>query len=367
MLVFRWKQNTKFPWLALRTKKKNTTMAPRKAKKEQAALRRAALENKAAAQRATSLQEVSLSGQVLKDVDESMSNKLLEVAADALTTDDDEKSSQSKKTSGKSGASKRKSSASASSSKASTPTKHRKLLSKHAKKRKARAETDAETCSEHSDSELSDQDDVKGKPAAGARTSPRKLLLPAVLVASIENDGSDGEDLEEQPPLQEAVAQSPAELRAVLIKTKERLVRAEHQVRAISKTRIADTFLEGQVRTWTKETLWKMCRFITNDQTMHQEVMQKASKHFKIPALDQEHWMLFFAHIVREGLNQKRNACSQDLRKGSKVSAVSYICFAKNLSNILLSKQWYRESSSISGSVSSTPKFYQCPRHGPGW
>jgi glutamate mutase epsilon subunit len=117
MLVFRWKQNTKFPWLALRTKNENTTMAPRKAKKEQAALCRAALENKVAAQHATALQKLSLSGEVLKDVDESMSTKLLEVAADALTTDDDEKASQSKKTSGKSGATKRKASASVSSSK----------------------------------------------------------------------------------------------------------------------------------------------------------------------------------------------------------------------------------------------------------
>jgi hypothetical protein len=314
MLVFRWKQNTRFPWLALRTKNENTTIAPRKAKKEQAALRRVALENKAAAQHATALQEVSLSGEVLKDVDESMSTKLLEVAADALTTNDDEKSSQSKKTSGKPGASKRRSSASASSSKASTPTKHRKMLSKHAKKPKARAETDAETYSEHSDSEPSDQDDDKRKPAAVARTSSRQLLLPAVLVASREDDSSEGEDVEEQPLLQEDIAQLSAELRAVLIKTKERSVRAEHQVRAISKTRITDTFLEGQVRTWTKETLWKMCKFITNDQTMHQ-VMQKASKHFKVPALDPEHWMSSFTHIVRDGLNQKRNACSQDLRK----------------------------------------------------
>jgi hypothetical protein len=86
-----------------------------------------------------------------------MSNNLLEVAADALSTADDEKSSQSKKTSGESGASKRKSSASASSSKAFTPTKCRKILSKHAKTPKARAETDAETYSEPSDSEPSDQ------------------------------------------------------------------------------------------------------------------------------------------------------------------------------------------------------------------
>jgi hypothetical protein len=102
------------------------------------------------------------------------------------------------------------------------------MLSKHAKKPKARAETDAETCSEHSDSELSDQDDVKRKPAAVTRTSSRQLLLPAVLVASTEDDGSEGEDVEEELPLQEDIAQSPAELRAVFIKTKERFVRAEH-------------------------------------------------------------------------------------------------------------------------------------------
>jgi hypothetical protein len=146
-------------------------MVPRKTKKEQASLQRAALEKKAAAKHATALQELSISGKVLEDDDESMSNKLLEVAVDALTTDDDKKSSQSKKTSGKSGASKRKSSASASRSKGSTPTKWRKMiLSKHATTSKPRAETDAKTYSEHSDSELSDQDDDQRKLVAVIRT-----------------------------------------------------------------------------------------------------------------------------------------------------------------------------------------------------
>jgi hypothetical protein len=315
MLVFRWKQNTKFPWLALRTKNENTIMAPRKTKKEQASVRRVALEKKAAAKRATALQEVSLSGEVLEDDDESMSNKLLlKVAVDVLTTNDDEKSSPSKKTPGESGASKRKASASASSSKTSTLTKCRKMLSKYVKTPKARAETDAETYSENSDSELSHQDDDQQKSAAVARTSPRQLVLISAVLAAREDDNSKEEDLEEEPPQQEDIAQSPAKLQAVLIETEERLVRAEHQVCAISKTRISDMFLKGQVRTWTKETLWKMCKFITNDQTMHQ-VMQKASKHFKVPALEHERWMSSFAHIVRDGLNQKRNACSQDLRK----------------------------------------------------
>jgi hypothetical protein len=65
---------------------------------------------------------------------------------------------------------------------------------------------------------------------------------------------------------------------------------AERQVRTISRTWIADTFLEGLVQSWTKETLWKMGKFITDDQTMHQ-VMKKASKHFKVPAEEQKHWM----------------------------------------------------------------------------
>jgi hypothetical protein len=76
---------------------------------------------------------------------------------------------------------------------------------------------------------------------------------------------SEEEDLEEEPPQpQEDITQSPAKLQAVLIKTEEQLVRTEGQVRAISKTRItADTILEAQVRTWTKETLWKMSKFIS--------------------------------------------------------------------------------------------------------
>jgi hypothetical protein len=63
----------------------------------------------------------------------------------------------------------------------------------------------------------------------------------------------------------------------MLIETEGTLVRAEQQVGAISKTRVADTFLEGQVRIWTKERLWKMCKFIMNDQTMHKVMLQYAA------------------------------------------------------------------------------------------
>ena len=115
----------------------------------------------------------------------------------------------------------------------------------------------------------------------------------------------------------ESELEGPAELRVTLMKAEERLVRAERQVRVISKTQITDAFIEGQVRSWTKETLWKKCKFITNDKTM-EKVMKLASEHFKVPAFEQQHWMSTFAHIVRDGLNQKRNACTQDLRKSIK-------------------------------------------------
>jgi hypothetical protein len=90
--------------------------------------------------------------------------------------------------------------------------------------------------------------------------------------------------------------------------------RAKKQVHAISRTWIADGFLEGQVRLWTKYTLWKEVKFITNDKTMN-KIMKKAAKHFKGMDDDQDHWMSTYAHIVKDGLNQKRNNCSQDLRK----------------------------------------------------
>ncbi len=152
---------------------------------------------------------------------------------------------------------------------------------------------------------------TKKKPAAVARTSPQRLQLPT--------QGADrkrwwGQWRGQLGATRRHVEQQPAKLWTALMETGKGLVRTEHQVHAISRMQITDTFLEGQVRTWTKETLWKMCKFITNDKTMHQ-VMQKASKHFKVPASEQENWMSSYAHIIRDGLNQKRNACSQDLRK----------------------------------------------------
>jgi hypothetical protein len=163
--------------------------------------------------------------------------------------------------------------------------KQRTTMSDHERKQKvARQDTDNSTGSERGDS---DKDNKNRK--RSATTSP-----------TLKSN--------EQQNEVEDRTQSPAELRAVLIETEGQLERVERQVRSISKTRVADTlFLEGQVHTWTNETLWKMCKLIRNDQTMH-KVMHKASQLFKVPALEQEHWMASYVHIVRDGLNQKRNA-----------------------------------------------------------
>ena len=89
----------------------------------------------------------------------------------------------------------------------------------HEKKQKAaRPDTDDSTGSEKGDS---DEDYENRK--RSATTSP---TLKTNKQQNIVGDGT----------------QSPA---AVLIETEGQLERAERQVRAISKTRVADTFLEG--------------------------------------------------------------------------------------------------------------------------
>ena len=110
-------------------------------------------------------------------------------------------------------------------------------------------------------------------------------------------------------------ALSPTDaLQAALDRTTARLRQAEKQVRVISKTKLADSFQESRVRSWSKETLWKQLKFITNDTIMNQ-AMRKAAKYFKVNEEEKGHWMSTYAHVVRDGLNQKRNACSQAMRK----------------------------------------------------
>jgi hypothetical protein len=157
--------------------------------------------------------------------------------------------------------------------------KQRTTMPDHEKKQKAaRPDTDNSTGSEKGDS---DKDYENGK--RSARTSP---TLKTNNRQNIVGD----------------MTQSPAKLRAVLIKTEGQLERAEQQVRAISKTRVADTFLEGQMRTWTKETLWKMCKLITNDQTMH-KMMHKARCRPQLGALEG------LLCVYREGPTEPKVKC----------------------------------------------------------
>jgi len=177
--------------------------------------------------------------------------------------------------------------------------------------------------------QLSEEDDddssmsVTEKPKPSASKSNTKKSTAAK--RSLPDDDSDQDTLVEASDDDEGnkkpaakrkshKGEQPAQLRAALIEAEDRLAKAQRQVRTISKTQITNTFVEGRVRTWTKETLWRKCKFITNDQTM-QKVMQLASEHFQVTENEQQHWMATFSHVVRNGLNQKRNACTQDLRK----------------------------------------------------
>jgi hypothetical protein len=242
----------------------------KKTKQEQAAIRKATLEKKAAAKRKKAHEDVMKSVDQLEEEDEETIN---EEGSDAnLSNTDDGKSDEESTKTSENEATKRKSFASATITPSSSAKKQKKIQ---------------------------------------LLTTPRHSLLKEVVMGGEEEDI---DDIDSNSNGAEGMEQKTDDLRATLIDREERLQRAERQVRTISKTRLADTFFEGQVRSWTKETLWKMCKFITDEQTMRQ-VMKKASKHFKVPAEEQEDWMATYSHVVRDGLNQKRNACSQDLRK----------------------------------------------------
>ena len=95
---------------------------------------------------------------------------------------------------------------------------------------------------------------------------------------------------------------------------KDRLWRAERQVWAISKTNLADKFMESEVRKYVKESLWKRCKFITCPETMEDCMAEVASK-FAITLDKRDHWKSTYAHAVRDALNNRRNNTSQDLKK----------------------------------------------------
>ncbi len=77
--------------------------------------------------------------------------------------------------------------------------------------------------------------------------------------------------------------------KAILRDYKEWLVRAERQVRAISKTSLADRFMENKVRKYVKESLWKRCKFITCTETMS-DCMNEVANQFAILEDKREHW-----------------------------------------------------------------------------
>ncbi len=85
-------------------------------------------------------------------------------------------------------------------------------------------------------------------------------------------------------------------------------------MRAISKTNLADKFMENEVRKYVKESLWKQCKFITCPETMG-DCMAEVASQFAIPVEKREHWKTTYAHAVRDALNNRRNNTSQDLKK----------------------------------------------------
>ena len=101
---------------------------------------------------------------------------------------------------------------------------------------------------------------------------------------------------------------------AIIRDYKERLLMAERQVRAISKTSLADRFMENEVRKYVKESLWKRCKFITCTETMS-DCMNEVAAQFGIVGDKREHWKSTYAHAVRDALNNRRNNTSQDLKK----------------------------------------------------
>lgn len=137
-------------------------------------------------------------------------------------------------------------------------------------------------------------------------------------------DNSDVEDAEVQVIVtpRRPLAQLPhdeqemtvQQYKLVIADYQDRLLRAERQIRAISKTHLADKFMENEVRKYVKESLWKRCKFITSAETM-EHCMTEVATHFSIASEKREHWKSTYAHSVRDALNNRRNNTAQDLKK----------------------------------------------------
>jgi hypothetical protein len=140
-----------------------------------------------------------------------------------------------------------------------------------------------------------------------------------------DSEGEEDDILEEQLQVVTAKGKTPrgvveeavltvVQYQAAIADYKDRLVRAERQVRAISKTNLADKFMESEVRKYVKESLWKRCKFITCAETM-EDCMAEVACEFNIPLDKRDHWKSTYAHAVRDALNNRRNNTSQDLKK----------------------------------------------------
>jgi hypothetical protein len=115
-------------------------------------------------------------------------------------------------------------------------------------------------------------------------------------------------------PIAVDVPTSVQQYKAIIKNYQAQLERAERQICAISKTSLADKFLENEVRKYVKEGLWKRCKFITCRETM-EECMNEVADQFTIEDKQREHWKSTYKHAVRDALNNRQNNTAQDLKK----------------------------------------------------
>ncbi len=140
-----------------------------------------------------------------------------------------------------------------------------------------------------------DDDDInEGRRTYDVKESDEEEDEVVVAAQMVTPNGGKRIPLVEQPTTIE-------QYQAIIKNYQAQLLRAERQVRAISKTNLADKFLENEVRKYVKESLWKRCKFITCRETMD-ECMNEVAAHFAIEGDKREHWKSTYQHAVRMSL-----------------------------------------------------------------
>jgi hypothetical protein len=140
-----------------------------------------------------------------------------------------------------------------------------------------------------------------------------------------EEDAADDEEEETQvvtptsngkrePQDYEVLPTTVEQYQAMLRTVQAQLLRAERQIRAISKSSLVDKFLETEIKKYVKQGLWKRCKFITCRETM-EECMEEVADTFSVKGNKREHWKSTYEHAVRAALNNRRNNTAQDLKK----------------------------------------------------